>query len=62
MTDDLIRLSDAAWQLNLSHTQAYRLALRGDLPATKRGERWFVDRKAVERMAAGSRDPEPQAA
>ena len=61
MTNDMIRLSDAAWQLNLSHTQAYRLALRGDLPATRHGGRWFVDRKAVERMAA-ERDTEPQAA
>ena len=60
---DVITLPQAAHLLGKSHYQTYRLCLRRDLPAEQRADnRWYVDREAVERMAATERDPAPQAA
>ena len=55
---DCISLVDAAVRLKVGYTQIWRLALKGEIPAEKRGPRWFVSRAAVERMAA-ARDLEP---
>lgn len=56
---DRIALVEAAWRMGVGYTTAHRLVLCGDLPATRRGKRWFVSREAVERLVA-ERETESQ--
>jgi hypothetical protein len=45
----LIPLTDAALQLGISWERAWRLMLSGQLTGMKRGNRWFVDRRSIDR-------------
>ena len=46
----MIPLPDAAFRLALTWSQAYRLVLNRELPAEKRGARWYVQEEAVARQ------------
>jgi hypothetical protein len=46
---DPVSISEAARTLDLSLARVRAMAVRGQLPAAKLGDRWFVERAAVER-------------
>lgn len=56
MTEPLMPLTDAAFQLRRSYHATLNLVLTGILPGSKVGGRWRVSRAAVEAMV-GSKPP-----
>lgn len=46
-----ITLPEAAYRLAQSWSQTWRQVLNRELPAERRGNRWYVDEAAVERLA-----------
>ncbi len=53
----LISVSDAAGRLGVSARRVRQLIEQGDLPASRLGKSWAVDKTAVERRVAGESPP-----
>ncbi len=59
MGKDVIGLAEAAARLKIPYQDAHRLLLTGKLRGEKRGGRWFVALRDVQRLMRGSGQPSP---
>ena len=53
----MVTLPMAAFRLELSYMQVYRMVLAGKLRGERRGSRWYVRSDDVERLKRCERDP-----